>query len=100
MACCAGCAPLRLSRTPDGWVQRSRFSHPDLHEELVEELLSSDSLFASAAASSASAVAFQFLLLGDQNAGKSTFLHAFTNTNDAAWLELCLLYTSPSPRDS
>ena len=86
MARC-GCAPLTLERTPHGWIQRAAFTHPDLHDELVDELVSLDSPFATACGSGATAV-FTFLLLGDQNAGKSTFLHAFAHHADSAWLEL------------
>ena len=87
MAARCGCAPLTLERTPHGWIQRAAFTHPDLHDELVDELVSLDSPFATACGSGATAV-FTFLLLGDQNAGKSTFLHAFAHHADSAWLEL------------
>ena len=85
-----GCAPLSLERSPDGWVQRARWTHPDLHDELVEELVSLSSPLAAvgAAAAHRTAVGYTFLLLGDQNAGKSTFLHAFANAEHAGWLEL------------
>lgn len=32
---------------------------------------------------------FTFLLLGDQNAGKSTFIHSFTSEKDAQFMKLC-----------
>lgn len=32
---------------------------------------------------------FTFLLVGDQNAGKSSFLHAFTSSKDANFMKLC-----------
>ena len=86
-SCACGVTPLALERTPEGWVQRATFSHPDLHEELVEELAMHDSPLARSASVSG-VVSFTFLLLGDQNAGKSTFLHAFTHAGDRAWLEL------------
>ena len=35
--CCAQ-QGLTLERTPSGWIQRAAFTHPDLHDELVEEL--------------------------------------------------------------
>ena len=69
-------------------MQRSAYSHPDLHDELMEELVSSSSPFSEGQRSSAAVVNFKFLLLGDQNAGKSTFLHAFTHAGDENWLEL------------
>jgi hypothetical protein len=87
MSC--GCAPLALSRTPDGWVQKSSFTHPDLHDELVEEFVSITSPLAPRVVSGVAA--FTFVMLGDQNAGKSTFLHAFTHSAGASWLELLSL---------
>ena len=71
-------------------MQRARWTHPDLHDELVEELVSLSSPLAAvgAAAAHRTAVGYTFLLLGDQNAGKSTFLHAFANAEHAGWLEL------------
>lgn len=78
---------LTLERTQHGWVQKTSFTHPDLHDELVEELVSLSSPFASAGAGSGASV-FTFLLLGDQNAGKSTFLHAFSHAGSASWLAL------------
>ena len=62
MAARCGCAPLTLERTPHGWIQRAAFTHPDLHDELVDELVSLDSPFATACGSGATAV-FTFLLL-------------------------------------
>ena len=90
MVSCCGVSALTLSRSPEGWVQRAQFSHPDLHDELVEELAEHDSPLARSASTSG-VVNFTFLLLGDQNAGKSTFLHAFTHAGDRAWLELLSL---------
>jgi hypothetical protein len=86
MSCC-GCSPLALARTTGGWVQRASFTHPDLHDELVDELVPLSSPLA-IAGGGAGAVTFTFVLLGDQNAGKSTFLHAFTHAGDASWLRL------------
>ena len=77
---------LTLERTPSGWIQRASFTHPDLHDELVEEIVPLSSPFSSVCARGSSA--FTFLLLGDQNAGKSTFLHAFSHAGDATWLEI------------
>ena len=90
MSACCGCSSLALERTPDGWLQRAAWTHPDLHDELVEELVSLSSPFAAAGGASG-AVSFTFLLLGDQNAGKSTFLHAFAHAGDASWLEMLSL---------
>jgi hypothetical protein len=85
-----GCAPLSLERSSEGWVQRARWTHPDLHDELVEELVSLSTPLAAvgAAAAHRTAIGYTLLLLGDQNAGKSTFLHAFANAEHAGWLEL------------
>ena len=77
---------LTLERTPSGWIQRASFTHPDLHDELVEEIVPLSSPFSSVCARGSSA--YTFLLLGDQNAGKSTFLHAFSHAGDATWLEI------------
>lgn len=84
MACCA--TPLTLERTPYGWTQHATYSHPDLHDELVDELVAVPSPFAHHV--STESVTFTFLLLGDQNAGKSTFLHCFTHSGDKDWLQL------------
>ena len=83
--CCAQ-PGLTLERTPSGWIQRAAFTHPDLHDELVEEIVPLSSPFSSMCVRGSSA--FTFLLLGDQNAGKSTFLHAFSHTGDATWLAI------------
>ena len=85
---CAGCSVLTLARTPEGWVQRSAFRHPDMHDEFVEEPLSKVSPFTAVMPFTSDVIAFRFLLLGDQNSGKSTFLHAFTHAADESWLEL------------
>ena len=71
-------------------MQRARWTHPDLHDELVEELVSLSTPLAAvgAAAAHRTAIGYTFLLLVDQNAGKSTFLHAFANAEHAGWLEL------------
>lgn len=74
---------LLVERTQFGYVQRARFAHPDLHHEEVLEL---DSPFAAVVA--AGTHVFSFVLLGDQNAGKSTFLHSFSYTDEPQWLEL------------
>ncbi|KAL6072111.1 Ankyrin repeat-containing protein [Balamuthia mandrillaris] len=74
---------LPVERKDYGYVQRSVYHQPDLHHEEVIEL---DSPFASLVASGTHI--FTFLLLGDQNAGKSTFLHAFTYHHDRHFLQL------------
>lgn len=74
---------LPIEQTPYGFVQRAVFHHPDLCHEHVLEL---SSPFALVEASGTRV--FTFLLLGDQNAGKSTFLHSFSYSADANWLQL------------
>lgn len=69
-----------------GFVQRCSYRHPDLYHEDVLEI---DSPLAPVCA--AGVQSFQFLLMGDQNAGKSTFLHCFTNEGDAHFVELASL---------
>lgn len=85
-SCCL--SDLTLERTDEGlWQQRASFSHPDLHEELVSDLIELSSPFVHVG-NDDSTVCYTFLLLGDQNAGKSTFLHAFAHHSDASWLSL------------
>lgn len=74
---------LPIEKTEYGFVQKNFYQHAELYDEEVVEL---DSPFASSVNSKTKV--FTFLLLGDQNAGKSTFLHAFTNQNDKNWTEL------------
>ena len=74
---------LPVERTAFGFTQRARFCHPDLHDEEVLEI---DSPFAPLVASGTRVLSF--VVLGDQNAGKSTFLHAFSYTDEPAWLSL------------
>jgi hypothetical protein len=69
-----------------GFVQRCSARHPDLYQEDVLEI---DSPLATVNA--AGVQSFRFLLMGDQNAGKSTFLHSFTNEEDAHFIELASL---------
>lgn len=84
--CCA--RALHVERGAEGfWQQRAAFSHADLHEELVSEPLPSPF----ALHHHEGTFCYTFLLLGDQNAGKSTFLHAFTHEADASWLSLVSL---------
>eukprot|EP00771_Trimastix_marina_P000523 gnl/Trimastix_PCT/1543.p1 GENE.gnl/Trimastix_PCT/1543~~gnl/Trimastix_PCT/1543.p1 ORF type:complete len:723 (+),score=145.18 gnl/Trimastix_PCT/1543:68-2236(+) len=72
-----------IQKTGYGYLQSSSFKHLDLcHEELIDL----DSPFATIFASGT--LMYTFLFLGDQNAGKSTFLHAFTHQNDPSWLSM------------
>ena len=74
---------LPIQRTELGFVQHTLYRQPDLYHEAVIEL---DSPFAAIFA--ADTAVFSFLVLGDQNAGKSTFLHAFTYDEDANFIQL------------
>ena len=86
--CSCGTSELTLEQTGEKcWIQRASFTHADLHDELVSDLVALSSPFAGCGDESET-VCYTFLLLGDQNAGKSTFLHAFTNAGDASWLAL------------
>ena len=61
--CSCATTPLNVERTAQGWVQRATFSHPDLHEEDVEELFPLSSPFAAstvARGSGAAVVTFSF----------------------------------------
>ena len=72
-----------VEETEYGFCQRAVYAHPDLcHEDLLEL----DSPFASSAV--AGTGVYTFLLLGDQNAGKSTFLHAWANPSAPHFLSL------------
>ncbi|EDQ90333.1 uncharacterized protein MONBRDRAFT_24683 [Monosiga brevicollis MX1] len=75
-----------FERKEFGYVQRSAWRHADRLDEEVVEL---DSPYT--ARFGAGSRVFTFLILGDQNAGKSTFLHAFTQHGDIHFLELSSL---------
>ncbi|EGD75122.1 hypothetical protein PTSG_06777 [Salpingoeca rosetta] len=70
-------------RSELGYHQQSTWRHLDrLHEEVIEL----ESPFASSFSSGT--LVFTFMLTGDQNAGKSTFLHAFTDEESPKHLQL------------
>jgi len=72
-----------------GLEQRCMYRHPDLYHEEVPEL---DIETAVSQLDVASGCAVQtFLLLGDQNAGKSTMLHSFCRDGDARFMQLSSL---------
>jgi hypothetical protein len=77
---------LPVERHAFGYVQKSVYKQPDLYHEKVVQL---DSPFAPVVKTGTWLASF--LLLGDQNAGKSTFLHAFTYAQDARFTELTQL---------
>jgi len=66
-----------------GYVQRTSFANRDLFDEEVVEL---ESPLADLV--QANTLIHTFLLLGDQNAGKSTFIHAFCRSTDHNYTEL------------
>ena len=74
---------LPIEKKDFGYLQKNHYHHPDLYDEAMNEL---NSPFASLIASGTKI--FTFLLLGDQNAGKSTFLHSFTARKDGNWYDL------------
>lgn len=72
-----------------GLEQRCAYRHPDLYDEEVPEMdfetaVSRPDLGTGCAVRS-------FLLLGDQNAGKSTMLHSFCRDGDPGFLQLSSL---------
>jgi hypothetical protein len=74
---------LPITKTEFGYVQRSSFANADLlHEEVVEL----DSPFARLVCSDT--LVYNFLLIGDQNAGKSTFLQSFTHHPDRNFIDV------------
>jgi hypothetical protein len=77
---------LPITKTDYGYVQKVTYVQPDLYHEEVVEI---ESPFASVIATGTQI--YTFLLLGDQNAGKSTFIHAFTYQADPNYLELSTL---------
>jgi hypothetical protein len=78
---------LPVEATSVGYVQRRAWRHLDrLHEEVLEL----DSPFAETAATGTAVLSV--VIVGDQNAGKSTFLHAFAATDDPSFMELQSLF--------
>eukprot|EP00736_Rhodelphis_marinus_P013102 Rmarinus@m.29798 len=74
---------LPVQKETFGYVQRSYYSQPDLYHE---EVLDIESPFASVVASGT--LVYTFLVLGDQNAGKSTFLSAFSDNSNSGFLRV------------
>ena len=73
-----------IVETPFGFEQRRTWSNPDLYHEEVVDLESPFHLVHS----SGSVFGRTVLVVGDQNAGKSTFLHAFVHAEDRNWTRL------------
>lgn len=76
-------AYLPVQRTDWGFRQSSAFTNADLYHEEIVEL---DSPFA--AQVRADTLSLHFLFLGDQNAGKSTFLHAWSFEADPGFRDI------------
>ena len=67
-------------------MQQFFYMNPELHDE---EVLQLDDPFSAICASGT--LILTICVLGDQNAGKSTFFHSFTKSNDPHFLELTSL---------
>ena len=78
--------PIVRSEKEGVWVQRSGYSQADLHEDLVVE-----SDLPLSAVAPAGTELLTVAVIGDRNAGKSTFLHAFVNHVDRDWLRVTSL---------
>ena len=77
---------LPVERTEYGYTQRAHWRMADrVHEEVLE--LDSPHTMNVAAGTQV----ISFVLMGDQNAGKSTFLHAFAHHTDPSFMELSSL---------
>lgn len=74
---------LPIEKKEFGFVQKNSYHQPDLYHE---EVLDLDSPFADVVP--VNTQVFTFLLLGDQNAGKSTYLHSFSYQNDINFLPI------------
>eukprot|EP00040_Diaphanoeca_grandis_P016437 m.84786 g.84786 ORF g.84786 m.84786 type:complete len:617 (-) comp25803_c1_seq1:342-2192(-) len=77
---------LPIEKTEFGFVQKSSWRQIDRLDEEVVELDGPHSLTVAP-----DTQVFTFVLLGDQNAGKSTFLHSFSHQNDQNFLEMTSL---------
>ena len=61
--CSCGASELSLERTPEHfWLQRAAFSHPDLHDEMITDLVELSSPF-SHVGDDGNTVCYTFLLL-------------------------------------
>lgn len=69
-----------------GSEQRSLYRNADLQDEEVPEFDIGGPLTPCVAPHT---VALPVLVVGDQNAGKTTFLHTFTNADDPNFTQLC-----------
>ncbi|KAH7829351.1 uncharacterized protein MONOS_6751 [Monocercomonoides exilis] len=78
---------LPIYKTKWGYQQKFYWENPDICHEQVVEL---DGPFSAITASGT--LVYRICVIGDQNAGKSTFFHAFTKGNDPGHLELTSLF--------
>lgn len=67
-------------------MQTNEYANPDLYHEDVDEI-DETSLWAPHFATGTAH--YSYVLIGDQNAGKSTFLHALTNHESRNFMHLC-----------
>ena len=72
-----------IEKTAWGYVQRNSYEHPSYKDEAAVSL---DSPFAAVVANGVAVLTF--LIIGDQNSGKSTFLHLFTAKENPNFLDL------------
>eukprot|EP01053_Blabericola_migrator_P005128 Blabericola_migrator_1__5127@NODE_264_length_10634_cov_183_258446_g220_i0_p2_GENE_NODE_264_length_10634_cov_183_258446_g220_i0NODE_264_length_10634_cov_183_258446_g220_i0_p2_ORF_typecomplete_len512_score102_26PPV_E1_C/PF00519_17/0_078Dynamin_N/PF00350_23/0_24TniB/PF05621_11/1_4TniB/PF05621_11/2_5e02MMR_HSR1/PF01926_23/0_47_NODE_264_length_10634_cov_183_258446_g220_i079479482 len=72
-----------------GLSQVQQFKHPDMHDEDILEVDPSDDPFASVEHKGNSL--WSFVLTGDQNAGKSTFLHSCIDANSPGFTSFASL---------
>eukprot|EP00916_Digyalum_oweni_P003132 GHVL01005641.1.p1 GENE.GHVL01005641.1~~GHVL01005641.1.p1 ORF type:complete len:295 (+),score=73.19 GHVL01005641.1:129-1013(+) len=72
---------MNVKRNILGFEQRSEYRHPDSCDEEICEVDATG-------VACPSAQMFSFLLLGDQDAGKSTFLHTFCNADNPNFTQL------------
>ena len=75
--------PIERSALEGVWVQRAGYAQADLQEDLTVE----SDLPLSAEAPAGTEV-LTVGVIGDRNAGKTTFLHAFVNQHDRDWLRV------------
>ena len=73
---------MKIEKVKYGYQQMNKFINNDLYHEEVVEFSEAGSIFQQKYGKKT--VTLSFLLLGDQNAGKSTFIHSFTNDKQSS----------------
>ena len=76
--------PVERNAMEGVWMQATNYAQPDLHEDLTVEVDGGPLAEFAPAGTAVVSVA----IVGDRNAGKSTFLHAFVNERDRDWLKV------------